>query len=285
MSGAFAQEATDANTSVISVPEVTPKETKKDIDEEITNARLRATTGAKSNFSFQSDLTYSGGSIEKPVDKLRPSLSPGSTAEEISKLSGSISMKWRATDRDNLNFGVGVGLTTPGYDGQQGQIESPYLSYGRLFKAAGLQNVFSVTVTKYTSRQLVDIAKRDYNFDIAHTILGSIGNSGWEAGLVFNIGRETYFEGVNGVEDYAAIFPFAEYAFNDRYSFRTVYRGMTYYTVRSNPWTFEHDDATQSAGIGIAVARDFYLYPNVQWVWEDVRSDKTNIAISANFNL
>jgi hypothetical protein len=41
----------------------------------------------------------------------------------------------------------------------------------------------------------------------------------------------------------------------------------------------------QSAGLGISVTRDIYLYPNVQFIPEDVRSDRTNVGVSANINL
>ena len=40
----------------------------------------------------------------------------------------------------------------------------------------------------------------------------------------------------------------------------------------------------QSMGIGMAVTRDIYLYPNVQFLPLDMRSDLTNVGMSANIS-
>jgi hypothetical protein len=285
---AFGLQAEEQSTSKVKASDLGVKtEAQKDIDDEITNARLRATTGSKSKISIQTDMAYTGGSINKPIDKMRPELSPGSISEDYTKLSGSISGKYRINDNDSVNIGSGVGLLTPGFEGQRGQIENPYISYGKVFKSSGLQNVFSFSVTNYTSEASIK-KNRTFELSVAHTILANLSDSKWQAGIVGAMDYEmysSYDESNQGaLHTDIALFPFAEYAFTDKYSFRTVYRGMTFYTVRDASDTYKWDEATQSMGFGMALTRDIYLYPNVQWVWRDIKADKTNVALSANIN-
>jgi len=273
----------DSGAAVAKLPINSPA--REDIDNEITNAKLRAQTGAKSLFSFQSTFNYNGGSIEDPLGKTRPQLSPGTVENDPAKLTGSISGKYRITDHDNLNVGFGVGWLTPTYQGQKGQAEDPYAAYGRVFKAMGLQNVLNVAVTYYTTDS--SIRRKDlFETDIDHTILWTIPTTKWQLGANVMWEREIYGRHATaGQEDTLALFPFAEYEFNNTLSFRTVYRGLTFFNTLDQQATFKRDDPTQSMGLGISVTRDIYLYPNVQWVWADLRSDKTNVALAANINL
>lgn len=259
----------------------------KDIDEEITNARLRASTGSKSKISIQTDMSYIGASIYSPFAKQRPDLSPGSDTEDV-KLSGNISGKYRIGDSDAINVGSGMALLTPGYDGQRGQIENPYISYGRVFKSGNLQNVLSVSATNFTAER-VKKQKRTFDVSLSHTVLGNLSQaSKWQVGISSVIGTYVYSEfnaeNAGKLNSYLGLYPFAEYEFSDSYSFRTVYRGVTFYTTRDNTANYLWDEATQSMGLGITITRDIYLYPNVQWVWRDIRADKTNVALSANIN-
>lgn len=282
--GAQAQDAAmTANESATQSKAKLPKAPPQDIDEEITNARLRATTGSKKRLSLQSSLNYNGATINKPLAKLRPELTPGTVSPEPAKLTGSISGKYRVTDYDNLNLGIGVGWLTPTYEGQRGQVENPYVAYSRVFKAGRFQNVLSASVTKYTAdselnRGLNLSAGTDYMFLTSFS-------TGTTFGTAFSYARYIYKDGRGGIQDFYGAYPFLEQALTRDLSLRTVYRGFEYYNKHTKPGAFVHDDPTQSLGLGISVTRDLYLYPNVQWVWADMRSEKTNVALQANINL
>lgn len=267
----------------------------KDIDEEITNARLRASTGSKSKISIQTDFGYNGGSFSNPFGKTRPNiLRSGPITPAYTALSGNIAGKYRATDRGSVSIGSGVGLTTPGHDGQRSELQDPYLTHTYVFKVGNVQNVLSSSLTAHSAKDNLD-AKNTFSIDFTHTALWSFDGSGWQVGLASSVGQEGYssYLSYNSDEDQGnaraslnsiAFYPFTEYAFNDMYSFRSVYRGMTFYSNRSAFNTYKWIEATQSMGLGIALTRDLYLYPNIQWVWRDIRADKTNVALSANIN-
>lgn len=276
------------SSSEIKQSEILPSSSKrKDIDEEITNTRLRAVSGAKSVWSVQSSFTYVGGSIQEPGSKERPALTPGKSIENDVRMNGRVSVKYRATDHDNLNLGVGVGWLTPGYAGQKGQSEDPYVGYSRVFRAGNMQNLFNAVVQKYTADSST---KAGYNFNtyFDYIAVTNIGTSKWQVGGI-SLWQHNYFTNSNvprGVENMIGVVcPFFEYEFTRRLSFRTVSNILNYVSFQRAPSTYRHEPENQSVGVGISVTRDIYLYPNVQWVWQEIRADKTNVALQANINL
>lgn len=299
---AFAQIATQATsasteaTSVIKTDEALKGNDRKNTDDEITNAKLRAATGSKSKYSIQTAIGYSGGSVEGPFEKNRPLLSQGSSTELQTVLSGDISMKYRMNDHNNLNVGTGIGLTTPGHAGQKSQVQNPFVSMSNVSKMGELQSVISVTGTYFSQEAVRNRSQLDFNLGADHTIIKSMGTSGLDLGLNYAADYNFYQDTntVGDVKDGAteredltlAAYPFLEYAFTDKVSFRTVYRGLTFIHLRGENFSqYRQTDPTQSMGLGFAVTRDIYLYPNIQWVWGDIRSDKTNVALSTNINL
>lgn len=280
-----AQEmSSEESSSTTKIPTSDSAAARKDIDDEITNARLRAATGAKSLLSLQSMFIYNGGSIQAPLSQIRPQLSPGTIENDPAKLTGQISAKYRMTDHDNLNVGIGVGWITPTYAGQRGQAEDPYVAYGRVFKMGNVQNVLNVQVTKYTAASSVQ-NQLNYETDIDHTFLVSVGKTKLQLGVDIGWSREFYTAYTGGTQDELFAYPFAEYGLTERLSLRTVFRGLTFLDTTAATTTFTQDTSTQSLGVGISVARDIYLYPNIQWVWSAIEPEKTNVALQANINL
>lgn len=263
-------------------------ESEKDIDNEITNSRLRAATGSKSPLSIQTDFSYTGGSVYKPFASTRPQLSLGPIFERNTKITGNISAKYRFNENNHVNVGTGIGVTTPGYGGQQVQVENPYVSFSNLFGSGATQHVLSFSAVKYSSKELIDSYDIDSEIGFFYTYLYNLGSSGWQTGVVFLFTHEIYREFSDSNRDLTlntvGLYPFAEYEFNSTYSFRTVYRGAAFYSNRVDFNTYTWDEATQSLGVGVSITRDIYLYPNLQWVWRDIRLDKTNLSLVANIN-
>jgi hypothetical protein len=271
-------------SSTLKETELKPPSQREDIDQEITNARLRAQHGAKSLWSVKSSLTYVGGSVKEPLSNKRPALSPGTSVESDVKLTGHLALNYRATDHDSLNAGFGFAWLTPGYSGEKGQSEDPYLGYSRAFRTARLQNIVSFEVMKYTAASAVN-SGRNANAYLNYTLLSNLGDSRWQLGGVTVYHRDFFTRDEDLPQDCISLIPFTEYALTDKLSFRTSFNVLSYYNTQDAPSTFTYNDALQSLGLGISITRDIYLYPSVQWVWQDIRSDKTNVALQAFVNL
>lgn len=320
------EENQNANTSTVKVSDVQKsEEAQKDIDEEITNARMRATLGSKSKWSFKSALGYSGGAVDNVFGEIRPNYRAGANRETLPVLSGTVGINYRMTDKDNLSLTTGVAvvdplhgdITKPATDKRGGgdeavsryEISTPSLGWSRGYKASGMQMISDISVSKYTDSDSANIQSWG-DISVGQTVLADFGDSNWSGGLSLSAGLTLYGDGPisdvvafndgrtlrQGYEQGAlkrddlliGLYPFAEYSFNDTFSFRTVFgyfEFLHYKDEYGSSQEFFQKEPYQSVGVGISVTRDIYLYPNVQFTPKDIRADRTNVALSTNINL
>jgi len=286
----------------------------KDIDEEITNARLRSTLGSKSRWSVKSSFNYNGSSVQRPFAAIRPNYQASATEQALTSLNGQVGINYRITERDSLAFGTGVAMMDPlhgnifrsSFDDPRKvstsvdryQISTPYLDYSRGYKSGGMQMVTDLQYSQFTDSDSINDAKAFGSLALTQTIMADFGKSSWSGGLQFAISANffrsdkpsDYYVSQGGRQDDVdyGIYPFAEYTFNDTWSFRTVfgYFNFEHFNDHKDPsGSVEALTPYQSVGVGISVTRDIYLYPNVQFIPLDIRGDRTNVALSANINV
>ncbi len=290
MTAKAAEETTTTTTTKAKKQEIMKEQrdnapVTEDIDSEITNAKMRAESGSKSKHSLSMGVGYSGGSVKDAFSKTRPNISANSTVEAKTSAAGDLNYRYRMTPSDSLTAGFGLKWVTPTFEGQKIEASNPGVGYSKTFKAGAVQNSFSAGLTAITASELIESSKMAYSADVGHTGIMEIGRSGWQLGLSGAVSYYNYTQNLGGQTEYElGLYPFIEYAFNDKYNFRSVYRGNSYGSVRENNMTFEQFEPTQSLGVGIAATRDIFLYPNIQWVWRDVTAEKTNVAMSASMN-
>ncbi|KHD88785.1 MAG: hypothetical protein OM95_06555 [Bdellovibrio sp. ArHS] len=295
-----------ANTSTVKVTDVQNKEEqKKDIDEEITNARMRSELGSKSQWSFKSSLGYNGGSLKQPFDSIRPNYRASASIESLTQLSGNVGVNYRISKGGNLSFGTGIVVMDPLHGDitkdfqdprnanrkvRRSQVSTPYLDYSHGYRAFNMQMISSVTYSHYTEEDATDYYNLLGNVSVSQTVLADFGSSNWSGGASISIDKDIAKGNMDQVDaryDYGVgLFPFAEYTFNDTFSFRTVFGYFQF--ARYEDYTeagLYQLEPYQSVGVGISVTRDIYVYPNVQFTPKDMRDDRTNVAVSANLNL
>lgn len=290
-----------ADSSATSKAKTQKLETKqadtKDIDNEITNAKMRAEAGSKSKHSFSLDMNYQGGSVKDVFGYNRPKLNAGAATSALTSLAGTVGYRYRLDANNSLSAGVGVAWITPGHklktEGvSQYQASDPYIAWGRSFKSGRFQASQGVTLTKITSQETISSEQMNMYLNASQTALTEIGTSGWQLGVIADFNYYNYLKYLPGEEGQGSdqteldisLYPFAEYAFNDTYNFRTLYKGLMFAAGRDSRASFTRLEPTQSMGLGIAATRDIFLYPNIQWVWADMRAEKTNVALSATMN-
>lgn len=281
------------------------KEIKKDqVDQLITNRKLRAETGSKSKYSVSTAFAYNGGTINDPGSKVRPNITAGANVPTFSALSGSISGKYRLNVKDSLKAGFGLRVYQPFHESpdkssietkngpvQRANIDNPYAAYTHIDRIAGLQSVSTVTATALTTDYS---RKRGYlgSVDFSQIFLKDLGTSGASVGILLGTGFSVFdkfddFALSESSDYFVGAYPFFEYVINDTFNFRTISGVWVYEHMRneSRALSFSKNTIYQSVGLGISVTRDIYLYPNIQFIPEDISGDRTNVAISANVNL
>ena len=305
LSAMAAQEGGDnANSNVLKSESIPSPSAKADIDDEITNARLRAVSGAKTNWSFSSNFNYAGSSILTPTSSTRPQLNSQNNADPTN-LNGQVAMKYRMTEHDSLLGGIGLqytpAYTKPGSNStvdQQTTASSPYVDYNRAFRAGSAQHVIDIAVSKYTLGSDTS-TNLNWGVSLGDQVMFDVSKTKLEVGAAFGYAQDIYNGqavqsdkqgNVSPQADYtySQVYfePVAEYAISDAVSLRTVYRLLVVNQDAANRtvWTTQ-PHTTESIGVGFAVTRNIYLYPNLQWNWDQIAADATTVGFTANINL
>jgi hypothetical protein len=265
-----------------------------DVDELITNNKLRAESGSKSKFSLATAFSYDGGSLEKPLEAQRPNIQGVAGTTDVADINGQINAKYNMTPRDSLLLGGGLRWISPlqggkrpaDYDGQLFDAFDPNLLYQRIYKFSGIQSYYQVGPTVYTRS---DVVKKGFvaNASISNVNAYEVGKTGLTLGLETQFQYGYFNPGVKPHQaDYVMfLYPYLEFSFTDKVNFRTVSFLLEYEHSRGTPnSTWLKGKVLQSVGIGISVTRDIFLYPNVQFIPDDIRAGNTNVGLAANVN-
>ena len=287
-----------------------------DADNLITNKKIRAETGSKSRFSVSTALEYRGGSIDKPFDYKRPNIKAATATSDYSALYATVSGKWNITKLDSLSAGVGLAaiapFTTakiPADAGKRYQASDPYINYQHINKFFGIQTVLTFGALLYTAED-VRLIGNLFEVGPTATLAYDFGGSPFTIGTWLNYTYRFFDKETSEVisvskdeddpdveittlagryqNDYSmGAYPFIEYTINDTFNLRTLWGLYVYDHPRIEGGTpaYNRNKVYQSVGLGISITRDIYLYPNVQFIPDNARADRTNVALSANINL
>lgn len=303
-----AEEQKDVNgtggESSVKMEEAKGQAGEEDVDQLITNRKLRAETGSKSKVSVSTSFNYNGATVKQPGARIRPNIRAAANTPAFASLSGSVAAKYRLGTKDSVSAGVGLRMFVPFHDSlnkskvsigtrtvERSDVFDPSVDLTHVDKLGSLQSVTSLGVTAMTtdfSRAAGYVA----NIGLSQTLIKDVGTTGLSLGLYSAIDGSVFDKFDDEAKamsaDYSVgFYPFLEYVINDTLNLRTI-SGLWVYDhsrAETNPWTFEKNKIYQSVGLGISVTRDVYLYPNIQFLPEDVRADLTNVALSANINI
>lgn len=275
-------------------------------DELITNRRFRASNGSLTKLSMNVSMSYNGGSLEKPFAADRPNISNAGDTTSISGIAGTVNGSYRLSALDRLSFGAGIQMLAPfndtidtkdaraqrEFDENQGELDvaNPYLSYSHMNRFFGVQTILSAGVTQFTASNLTDVG---YNAaaNFAANTMYDFGGSRFSIGALFVYDR--YFFDKDDQQFLASqnetvfgFLPQAEFVINDTFNLRTIVRSNWYQNDRDRgPDKYTTRPVTQSVGLGISLGRDVFLYPNIQFPYENLKVENTNIGLTANINL
>jgi hypothetical protein len=283
-------------------------------DDLLTNAKLRAETGSTSRWSIATSLAYNGGTVARPFADYRPNIQDVNGDSPVSDVEGGVNVKYNISQRDSLLLGETVRYITPlssikktpqGYRGDKVDSYNPSLTYQHIYKAGPFQSYYQVGPTVVTQTDYTKIGYLGnfslYNvnaYDVGQTPftvgLESTATYGWyrspraytfpddpTSDLTIDQTRAAY-------TDYLLqFFPYLEYKISDSLNLRTVCMWFSVEHTLANQafWTWHKDKAMQSVGLGISLTRDIFLYPNVQFIPDQLRSKQTNVALSTNINI
>ena len=262
----------------------------QDIDSEITNARLRAQSGSKSDYSLSLSMGYNGGTLDDIFGEERPDIYGDPETETKTSFGGSFSGRYRFNKNDSMTVGAGFSVLNP-WGHSEGNVDNPYIGYSRIYKIGDFQTSTSADVTFGTAESYKNVDLRQV-VSASHNMMKNFEGTNLTVGASVSVSAYFYGNDPETVvpkdaltELAVGLYPQLEYRFNDMFSFRTVFGYFNYQKSRGEDSKLLRAYEYQSVGVGISVTRDIYVYPNVQFLADDLDSDKTNFAISADINI
>jgi len=281
--------------------EANEKGTNDKADEVITNRLLRAASGSLSRWSGNFSMSYYGGSVQKPFAAQRPNIVDGADALTLQYAAANMGLRYRISDLNSITIATGLFMTTPfnssiktndpalreEFKKTRGVLTAndPNIIYTNLANLAGFQVVTQLTPTLITNSQQRHQGYRA-SYDVTTTWMRVINESNLTLGAAFEwTGYSFDKPNKNLAKNVWQVYPIAEYIINDYLNLRTLWGWQVYQQTRDMKWnTYEKRVVYQSFGLGISVNRDVYIYPNIQFIPSDIRSDRTNIGVSAYIN-
>jgi hypothetical protein len=296
-----AQETTgSASTSTTSTEKTLGNKVKGDIDEEITNARMRAANGSKSKISASLGLGYTGSSLKRPFDGIRPNLSGTAQDQSSSQFSSSLSGRYRINQNQSITAGIGVQILQPLQKNEnletnndnlkranEVNIQNPSIAWSSSYKIGDYQAASSVDYTQFTNEITKTGGLAGYT-SLNQTFMKSWGTTGFSSGIAARLTQ--YLLNSNSTERNSrrdfGLYPMAEYQINDTFVARTVFGYFNYTNTGLDSATaFRRTYEYQSIGLGIVASRNVWIYPNIQFVPDELEAGFTNVSISATINL
>ncbi|WP_413560379.1 hypothetical protein [Bdellovibrio sp. HCB209] len=292
----------------------TTSDSTNDIDNKITDARLRAALGSKSKWSFKSRMNYAGGSLAMPFHKITPNIRNNGSMESMSALTGDVGVNYRLSPSDSISMGTGILMVAPLHGDpsksvsderndrnetqSRYQVSSPFIEWQKGYLMWDTMMMTSVKYMHSTNSDAVDLMKSFGNIFIFQHVSKNIGTSRWTVGASGLMMKSFYSGQITDPKLRAAqtmgilkrheyvlgVVPSLQYAITERFSLRSDFVYANFIKFEDDD-SFTHDDPFQSVGLGVSITRDIYLYPNVQFSVKDIHSDRSNVALMANINL
>ena len=263
-----------------------------DLDAEIKDSKLRASSGAKSKYSTTLFFHYQGASLNKPLDDKRPNVGDSRMTEPV-YTSGDIFLRYRKNKNESYYFATGYYRQRPFRTREANEklsVDDPSFGYNHTFSSNDLQIGSGFRINMATAsyeRAYRQVGTLGYSLNA----LSPLGTSRFNAGIGLKLWASVYDSNDENLmpwqNDYGiALTPLFQYNKTGRVSVYTSLDLFNYSHYRpDNAFKFDSGKMTQSLGMGFAVVRDFYLAPNLTFEPEHLSSKMTAVNLNAYMNL
>jgi hypothetical protein len=258
-------------------------------DTEITDAKMKADAGSLSIISLRFNLSYYGPSPTNlnALDQPNPDSVVAPTATAIS---GSVGGRYRLNPSTTISLYAGVSDLYAFHPRQNLDINSPTLSYDKIFRLAGIQMLSSPSLTFVTQkvyRNAGEVAGLNYNLSGVYNLGESrfaIGSDNVIGYYFFGRGYQAHDGKVRRMN--LSLAPFVKYNWSDQLNLNTSTGFNLYNLRRDRPLTsYDSRTVTQKLGLGYAFNRDVYISPYLMFYPSRPRISETTLNLLTSFSL
>jgi hypothetical protein len=256
----------------------------------ITDKKLQADEGALSRYSLKFGLSYSGPGIGDLSNKNQPN-PDGVPSTNETKISGSISARYRIDGVSAVSLGTGISAIHPLHGWDRTDVNNPFLSYDRSSRWQGLQvrNIISGnSITNPVFKKIGEVAAFSYEIDLVH----NIGDSRFAAGLDTKYDYYLYDRSFNSKTDrgaaqnYLSFYPNMKYQVSDKLNLNSSL-AIQMYNPRAlhDRWAMWNRTMTQRVGVGYSYRRDVYFSPFLTIYPKNLKPENTTFNLAATFSV
>lgn len=279
-------------------------------EEVLENPTLKTLSGSLKRWSFYSTFAYKGGAINDLTSAERPNIKKAQGTPSLASMSGVLGAKYRLSKYDNISLQAGMYMATPFHsshtassskiqkefdeNSQELDIDNPLLSYFKTYTLAELQNV-SFVKYQYVTRG----TERDYGYHSA---------AAFSQAMAYPISTFAYVAATATVTQYffdksttkymgmdVSLLPYqtqreyllslsTEFYLQRNLSIRLISDIFSRYTMRKQS-ELEKRVLQQTIAGTYFFSRDISIAPNIRFIAEDMRADRTNIGLTLNVNI
>ncbi|MFG1501329.1 hypothetical protein ABMA70_14065 [Halobacteriovorax sp. XZX-3] len=299
--------AAPANESKAEVKKAESFNTKEEV---IENPTLKTLSGSLKRWSFYSTFAYKGGAINDLTSAERPNIKNAEGNPSLTNISGVFGAKYRLTKSDNISLQAGMYMATPFHsnhtastasiqkefddNSQELDIDNPVLSYFKTYTIGELQNV-SFLKYQYVTRG----TEKDYGYHSA---------AAFSQAMAYRISKFAYIAATATLTQYffdksttkymgfdISLLPYqrereyqislsTEMYLKRNISLRLISDIFSRYTLRRES-KLEKRVLQQTIAATYFFNRDISIAPNIRFIAEDIRADRTNVGLTLNVNL
>lgn len=276
-----------------------------DVDQIITNIKMRAETGSKAKWSIATSMGYSAGPVNDLLSDFRPNLNGGTGSTDFTTFSAAVAGKYAINTQHSIFAGSGGRIVTPlrggtphgnadpkqNFHGDKVDVDNPYVNYQYLYRWWGVQSALTVSNTFYTASNL----KRDgyvTNTSVGQNNLWDLGQTGLTLGVTSILSAGYFDKHTEAVKskqsDYRLeLTPALEYRVNDWINARTdlYIFSVQHRRNKEDLFTVVRQKVVQGFTLGFAITRDIYISPGIQWNPSEMKPNRTTTWVSANINI
>ncbi len=258
-------------------------------DSDITDTKMKADEGSRSEYSVKFSLTYSGPPIGDLNNPKQPN-PDGSIGTYDTRIGGAISGRFRLNPQSAISLGSGATALQPLQGVTRYDVNNPFIAYDISGKWNGLQvrNYFSV----------VDATNPDF------MAVGETGGAGYVNYAVYNIPNSkfaveldtgfsywVYNRGYIRTDKTAgqyfiSLTPFVKYLATDKLNFNTSWF-VQYMNPRSSTDSsvLNNKTVTEQMAMGYSISKDVYISPYINFYPASLTAASTTINVSTTFSL
>jgi hypothetical protein len=276
------------------IREKVKQEQHEDLDKEITDIKLRASSGSKNRFSTSFFMMYFGPAVNNLNDSVRPTLGAQRVQDNVN-ITGNVGVRYRIDKNKSIFVSGGFRRADPLHASESSQpttLSSPGINFNNT-KAYGLyqvSNEVGMTVQTAPERRAInELGSATYSLAAVHPI----GLSRFDVGTTARAGY-TSFETMNVKNKVLSqqkrmnleLLPSLQYRATDKLvAFTSVsVLNLAQYRTADGFNGFSQQTSTETIGLGYAATRDLYLSPFVSLEPTQVALSKISFNILTRMN-